>query len=277
MKYYSEEDMENLRIRFEAKVLLWPQVSTKNRVGSVACTELKALVRYPNGWLFLQPDRRLTKIGWDIIIPTSRYKIKMRKAQAYSPTKEKLLEAAQQLMLAKGFAATTVDEICEAAGFTKGSFFHYFTSKEQLGKAVLDRFFLAMVQKVQKGSFHGKSDPLQHIYDYVDCFSDLTKDPLLANGCLLGNFAQELSDTHPEIRSLCAQRFSQWAEALKRDLDEAKTRYAPKAPFDTRSLAEHFIAVLEGSLILAKAKQDMTIFEKNLWHFKRYLRSLFGR
>ena len=99
----------------------------------------------------------------------------------------------------------------------------------------------------------------------------------MANGCLLGHFAQELSDTHPEIRSLCAQRFSQWAEALKRDLDEAKTEYAPQVPFDTRSLAEHFIAVLEGSLILAKAKQDMTTFEKNMWHFKRYLRSLFER
>ena len=65
----------------------------------------------------------------------------MRTAQTHSPTKEKLLEAAQQLMLAKGFPATTVDEICEAAGFTKGSFFHYFESKEHLGKEVLDRFY----------------------------------------------------------------------------------------------------------------------------------------
>ena len=48
----------------------------------------------------------------------------MRTAQAQSPTKEKLLDAAQQLMLSKGFPATTVEEICEAAGFTKGSFFH---------------------------------------------------------------------------------------------------------------------------------------------------------
>src|SRR5689334_24216214 len=66
----------------------------------------------------------------------------MRTAQTYTPTKEKLLDAAQQLMLSKGFPATTVDEICDTAGFTKGSFFHYFESKEQLGKEVLNRFYV---------------------------------------------------------------------------------------------------------------------------------------
>jgi TetR/AcrR family transcriptional repressor of nem operon len=201
----------------------------------------------------------------------------MRTAQAHSPTKEKLLEAAQQLMLAKGFPATTVDEICAAAGFTKGSFFHYFESKEQLGKEVLDRFHCSVQQRIQQGSFRKKSDPLQRVYGYVDRFIEMSKNPELPSGCLLGNFTQELSDTHPEIRSLCAQRFAEWAAVFKQDLDEAKAKYASTAPFDTQSLAEYLIAVLEGSLILAKAKQDRGVFEQNLQHFKRYIKNLFKK
>ena len=201
----------------------------------------------------------------------------MRTAQTSSPTKEKLLDAAQQLMLSKGFPATTVDEICDTAGFTKGSFFHYFESKEQLGKEVLNRFYVCMQQTIQQGSFRKKSDPLQRVYGYVDRFIEMSTNPELPSSCLLGNFTQELADTHPEIRSLCAQRFAEWAATLKQDLDEAKAQYAPKAPFDTQSLAEYLIAVLQGSQILAKAKQDKRVLEQNLHHYKRYLKSLFKK
>jgi TetR/AcrR family transcriptional repressor of nem operon len=201
----------------------------------------------------------------------------MRTAQAQSPTKEKLLDAAQQLMLVKGFPATTVDEICDTAGFTKGSFFHYFKSKEHLGKEVLDRFFSFLQQTSREGTFRKKSDPLQRVYGYVDRFIEMATNPEQPSGCLLGHFTQELSDTHPEIRSQCAQHFAEWAATFKQDLDEAKTKHAPRASFDTQSVAEYFIAVMQGSRILATAKQDSAVFEQNLQHFKRYVKSLFEK
>jgi TetR/AcrR family transcriptional repressor of nem operon len=201
----------------------------------------------------------------------------MRTAKSHSPAKEKLLDAAQRLMLAKGFVATTVDEICEAAGVTKGSFFHYFESKETLGKAALDRFVGAKAQAIQQAPFLQKRDPLQRVYGYLDFMIHMSQTPEAKRGCLLGNFAQELSDTHPAIRSQCATHFAQWANAFKKDLDEAKAKCVPKASFDTQSLAEHFIAVVEGALILSKAKQDVRAVEKHLRHFKQYVKSLFER
>jgi TetR/AcrR family transcriptional repressor of nem operon len=199
----------------------------------------------------------------------------MRTPRPHSPTKEKLLNAAQRLMLAKGFAATTVDEICETAGLTKGSLFHYFESKEELGKAALDRFVGAKAQAMQQAPFLKKHDPLQRVYGYLDFMIQMSKAQEAQHGCLLGNFAQELSDTHPAIRSQCAMHFAQWAKTFRRDLDAAKAKYAPKASFDTQSLAEHLIAVLEGALILAKAKQEREPVAEHLRHFKRYLKSLF--
>ncbi len=201
----------------------------------------------------------------------------MRTAKVDSPTKEKLLDAAQRLMLAKGFVATTVDEICDEASLTKGSFFHYFKSKDHLGQAVLDRFVSTKQQAIQKGPFLKMRDPLQRVYGYLDFLIEMSKSPAAPPSCLLGNFAQELSNTHPKIRTQCATYFAKWAEQFKRDLDEAKKQYAPHTPIDTRSLAEHFIAVLEGALILAKAKQEREPIEEHLQHFKRYVKSQFGR
>jgi TetR/AcrR family transcriptional repressor of nem operon len=201
----------------------------------------------------------------------------VRKATETTNRRERLLETAQKLMRAKGYAATTIDEICAAAGVTKGAFFHYFADKQDLGKAALEGFMLAQQRRVQQSALAPGADPLKRVYGYVDVAIKLSRDPASRHGCLLGNFAQELSDTHHEIRDLCAQHFSQWAEVLRRDLEAAKIRHAPRAKFDTASLADHFIAVFEGALIMGKAKQDMRVVEQSLKHFRNYLQSLFEK
>lgn len=199
----------------------------------------------------------------------------MKRLRSSSPTRDKLLDAAQQLMLAKGFTATTVDEICKTASLTKGSFFHYFASKEQLGQTVLERYVSTMLQTFQAAPFLREDDPLQRVYGYVDFVSEMAKNAQGHKGCLLGTFAQELSETHPEMRLACAAHFAHWTKVLQEDLEEAQAQYAPHAPWEAQSVAEYFLAVLQGSLILAKAQQDSRIVEKHLGHFKQYLRSLF--
>lgn len=199
----------------------------------------------------------------------------MRIAREHSQTKEKLLDAAQRLMLAKGFEATSVEEICEAAKLTKGSFFHYFETKEELGKAVLEHFCRQQQERMQAGPFHQKRDPLERIDGMLDFMIQMSKEPMAKHGCLLGTFSQELAETHPEIRRCCAEQFQGWVEGLKRDLDKAKATYAPKDHLDTQSLAQHLIAIMEGSMILVKANQDATVMAKNLRHFQRYLHTLF--
>ncbi len=198
----------------------------------------------------------------------------MRTRQENPAAREKLLETAQHLMLAKGYTATSVEEICEAANLTKGSFFHYFKSKEDLGKVVLERYINATFQAIQNAPFFKKSDPLQRLYGYIDFMIALSKDPARRSGCLLGNFAQVLTDTHPEIRTQCAGHFRLWADMLKQELDAAKAAYNVKG-LATGTLADHFIALFEGSLMLAKTRQDLDVVANNLNQFKKYLKSIF--
>jgi len=199
----------------------------------------------------------------------------MRTRQIQSPAREKLLNAAQRLMQAKGYPATTIDEICRAARLTKGSFFHYFKSKEDLGRALLERYSLRDRPAGLNLPQSHNPDPLQRVFGYLESSALYYQSSDGRSGCLLGNFAQELSDTHPGIRSLCAKQFDAWAETFKGALDEAVFEHRPRTELNTQGLAEYFIAVLEGSLILGKAHRDMGIVRRNLRHFKEYLRMIF--
>jgi TetR/AcrR family transcriptional repressor of nem operon len=200
----------------------------------------------------------------------------MRTAQTDSPTRKRLLDAAQELMLAKGYTATSVDDVCEAAGLTKGSFFHYFEGKEDLGMVLVEHFFAARQQMFQSAPFRQKKDPRDRVLGYVEFLIGMTRSPEASKGCLVGTFVQELSQTHPKIRSVCAACLDDQAEFLQEELKQAKTKYAPRARWSPESLAQHVIAVVQGSIILAKAKQDRKLIEASLLHLKEYLQCLFG-
>ena len=96
-------------------------------------------------------------------------------------------------------------------------------------------------------------------------------------GCLLGSMAQELSESHPKIRILCSDGFAGMAQILKRDLEEAKAKYASKSAFDPKSLAEHFVVVLEGSMLVSRVKKEAAGKADGVKHYKQYLKALFGR
>ncbi len=192
------------------------------------------------------------------------------------PRKEKLLEAARELMLDKGYVATTVDEICEQAGVTKGSFFYYFKNKEEMGKNLVQHFAQANGQKLMEGTCCESDDPLDKIFALIDCVSKMSQKSE-NKGCLVGIFTQELSESHPEIRNICDEIFKQTIQSFSADLEDAKKIHAPSANFDVQSLSEQLLVLIQGSLLLTKASQDRGVMERTLFHFKEYLKKLYGK
>src|ERR687887_1693319 len=94
--------------------------------------------------------------------------------QAESSTRARLLEAAIGLSLEKGFADTTVAEVCERAELTKGAFFHYFNGKEAMGKAVLEQWIANGNANYGAAPFWELADPLERLYGYIDFTAELT-------------------------------------------------------------------------------------------------------
>jgi TetR/AcrR family transcriptional repressor of nem operon len=193
-------------------------------------------------------------------------------------TKRKLVDAGVKLMRAQGFNATTVDDICSTAGVTKGGFFHYFKSKEDIAKAAVTRFREGKAKDFQDAPFRKLADPLDRVYGRLDFVKESTGgDNHLTKGCLIGMFAQELSFTNPELRNTCQDSFSRMAQDFEKDLSEAKSVHAPKAEFDPKNVAMLYVSIIQGSLMLAKASETNAVLFENIEQFRRYLQSLFGQ
>src|SRR5262245_25751242 len=181
-------------------------------------------------------------------------------APARAPTggpdsRSRLLDAALAVIRAKGYTATRVEDICEAAGLTKGSFFHHFKSKEELALAAADHFAQVADRAFASAPYQKASDPLDRLLGYVDFRRGILQGDLADFTCLLGTMVQEAYDTNPAIRAACDRHISAHADAVARDIAEAKARYAPNAPWSPESLGLFTQAVIQGAFVLAKAKQ----------------------
>ena len=199
----------------------------------------------------------------------------MIKANASSETRTKLLDAAMHVLRLKGYAATTVDDICKAAGLTKGSFFHHFASKEELGIAAADHFAAMAAGLFSTAAYRALPDPADRLLGYVDLRIAILTGPICEFSCLLGTFVQELYETHPAIRAAAERHMNDHVADLAKDVAEAKARYAADADWTADSLAQHMQVVLQGSLIFAKAKQGPAVAVESLGHLRRYLELLF--
>ena len=119
------------------------------------------------------------------------------------PSKEKLLDAALQVIRVKGYTATRIEDICEAAGLTKGSFFHHFKSKEDLAIAAAEHWSAVTAALFQAAPFHRHADALDRVLGYIDYRKELIRGPIPEFTCLVGTMVQEAYDTEPAIRDAC--------------------------------------------------------------------------
>jgi TetR/AcrR family transcriptional repressor of nem operon len=190
-------------------------------------------------------------------------------------SKLKFLDAALHVIRAKGYSATRIEDICAAAGLTKGSFFHHFESKEDLALAAADHFAAMADGLFASAPYQDVADPLERLLGYVDFRSALIQGDLPDFTCLLGTMVQEVYDTHPAIRAACGKHISGHAAAVARDVAEAKTRYAPNAAWTPESLALFMQAVLQGAFVLAKARHGPEVVGECLRHLRRYLATQF--
>lgn len=192
-------------------------------------------------------------------------------------SKTKLLDAALHVIRAKGYAATTVDDICQQAAVTKGSFFHHFKSKDELALSAVEHWGTVTEGFFAAAPYHAAKDPLDRLLGYVDFRGAILTGELPDYTCLLGTLVQETYATHPEIRAACDSGMSSHIAKLTRDVEAAKKRYAPRARWSAESVGYFIQSLLQGSFVFAKAKQSPEVVRENLAHLHRYLQLLFDQ
>ena len=191
--------------------------------------------------------------------------------------RQKLLDAALSLIRAKGYEATTVDDLCAAAGVTKGAFFHHFVSKEALAVATAEHWSETTFAFFAAAPYHRHADPLQRVLGYIDFRKAILTGKVPEFTCLVGTMVQEVYETSPAIRDACNASISGHAATLEPDIAEAIARNRVPANITARSLALHTQAVLQGAYVLAKAKGNAAIAAESIDHLRRYVVQLFRR
>jgi TetR/AcrR family transcriptional repressor of nem operon len=188
----------------------------------------------------------------------------------------RLLDATLKVFREKGFAATSVDDLCAAAGVTKGAFFHHFATKEDIGVAAVEHWATVTGALFAAHPYHTLSDPLDRVFAYLDFRIDLAAGTTSEFSCVAGTVVQEIHASHPAIRAAAAATIRGGAEHVRPHLAEALARH-PVPGVSAESLAMLVQAVIQGGIVLGKAEGDPGPLRDAIAHLVRYLRLLFGR
>jgi TetR/AcrR family transcriptional regulator, transcriptional repressor for nem operon len=198
------------------------------------------------------------------------------RTDAKRDARSKLLDAALSVIRAKGYSATSVEELCTAAGVTKGAFFHHFKSKDELAVAAADYWSEMTGALFAAAPYHDHGDPLDRVLAYVDFRRALLRGGVPDFTCLVGTMVQETYETAPAIREACERCITGHAATLEADIEAAMCARSMTPAWTARSLALHTQAVIQGAFILAKATGGAAIAADSIDHLRRYIEMLFG-
>jgi TetR/AcrR family transcriptional repressor of nem operon len=193
-------------------------------------------------------------------------------------TRNRILDAAERLVLEKGFGGTSLDEVIAAAGATKGGFFHHFASKQELARALVERYVaidMQLLDDLLARAEEESDDPLDQLLRFVS-LQDVT-DELAGEtpGCLYASFCYEQELVDESTRGLIEEAVLAWRTKTRAKLEEVVQRYPPRVPVDLDALADQGLAVYEGSFILSRALEQPELLRGQLAHFRTYLELLF--
>jgi TetR/AcrR family transcriptional repressor of nem operon len=190
-------------------------------------------------------------------------------------SKAKLLDATLKVVREKGYSATRVEDVCAAAGVTKGSFFHHFKSKDDLALAAVAHWDAYTTAVFASAPYHRAKDPLARLLAYVDFRKSQLTGELHEYTCFAGTIIQEAYETHPAIAAAGARNVSDHAKSLEPDIRAAMRERCVKGDWSAESLALHIQGVIQGAFILAKMKGKPAPAIQSLEHLRRYLELLF--
>ena len=194
-------------------------------------------------------------------------------------TRRRILEVAQDAILAKGFDATSIEEIVAAAQITKSGFFYHFRDKNELARALLE-WAIEVDREVLGDVFRRghelSDDPLHAFLIGLKLFAEVMDDmPNGHPGCIVTTvcYQQRLFDR--EVRALNRQVVLNWRALFLAELEAVAERYPPREPVDLVALADLLSTTVEGGIVMSKALGEPRLLGQQIMLQRGYIRLLF--
>lgn len=195
-------------------------------------------------------------------------------------TRERILAAGEQLVLAQGFTATSVGDILKATGLTKGAFFHHFRSKAEFGRALVERGWerdLKLLQQLAARADELAEDPLHAALLFMrlieESFGKLAEP---VPGCMLASYVYENEQFEDDVNSYVEDAFRRWIRLYEDKFAAVLTAYKPRVPVTAKDLAEQMACILEGAFVIARAYSEPDVILSQSRLARQHLQLLFA-
>jgi len=188
-----------------------------------------------------------------------------------SRTKDRVIEAAFQLIHRQGFNNTSLEDILRESGVGKGNFYHYFESKDELGYAILDRLAFWVTEELGREVFDRGEDPLEEIFCLFERIASAQRKAACVGGCPLGNLALEMSDIHDGFRQRIGEILRNWRDHISEAITRAQDQGQLARNMHSQRLADFIIAGIEGAILSARVHKDPSILDGCFDELKRHV------
>lgn len=171
-------------------------------------------------------------------------------------TREDILESVINAVHRNGLTATGLSKLFDLSGASSGSFYNYFSSKQELGHALIDFEWEKLKTHILEPSKQQSESPIDQLFWILEVLEKKQHKEPFCGGCLLGNLIVDLAEQDPSFREHLAQIFSRWEDALAERLIQAQEQGNLKPKTDPKILAGQIMTVLEGAMLMGKLYQD---------------------
>jgi len=194
-------------------------------------------------------------------------------------TKNRIMDIAETAVLAKGFGATSIEEIIEEAGITKSGFFYHFADKNALAKALLERYIDledSLFDELFDRARQLHDDPLHAFLIGLKLLSEIMADlPKGHPGCLIATYCYNERLFDGEIQDLSRTAMLSWRRRFRKVFDEIADRYDMREDVDLDHLADMVSNTCEGGIVMSKTLHDPDVLPQQILLLRSYIRLLF--
>ena len=187
-------------------------------------------------------------------------------------TREQFVDVAMRLFWEKGYGATSIADILQAAGANAGSLYYCFPAKQDVLIAVLRRYHAGIHPMLLGPAWQGVSDPIEKIFALLARYREALVATDCTYGCPIGSLALELHEPDPAVRKLLAANFNAWTSAIQRCLEEARGRI-PKGT-NLRELASFILTTMEGGVMQARTHRSLATYDAAVRQLRGYFTHL---
>ena len=195
-------------------------------------------------------------------------------------TRERLMDLAYESIVEKGFAATSIEELVEAAGITKSGFFYHFRDKNDLARQLFERFLAddeRIMDALEERARELSDDPLQAFLILLNLYAQMMDDMhALHPGCMVATVTYQERMFDSEVRQMNVDYLMRMRARFERWLEEIVAAHPPRIEVNVQELADLLNVVVEGAIIQSKALRDEGLMGKQTRLYRNYIKLIFG-